>query len=386
MIRLRKATVSEVLDERPGAVEVSVALDPTGEPPADPLGLAVAVVYPALVGPVGLGDRVLVNTTAVELGLGTGGVHFVVAVERSDAAVRSLADIEPAEGRTMKLRYTPHQVAVTGAEEQGSHAREAIEDDSELAGVPVVWIPLHSMLGPAAAGARAAGASRVVYVMTDRAALPAPLSRVAAALRAIGLLEAVISTGQAFGGDLDTVNVFTGLLGARRALNADVVVVGDGPGNLGTATTWGASVLEAAMAMNAAGILGGRPVATLRVSFVDPRQRHRPVSHHSITALSRVALVPVHVAVPAIDDDARRRAVWTALTAARLEERHQLVEVNGRPALDLLAQHGFEPESMGRSPADDPEFFLGAGAAGVLAGRMATGDRAWDEARPRAPE
>ena len=139
------------------------------------------------------------------------------------------------------------------------------------------------------------------------------------------------------------------------------------------------------MAMNAAGILGGRPVATLRVSFVDPRQRHRPVSHHSITALSRVALVPVHVAVPAIDDDARRRAIWTALTAARLEERHQLVEVNGRPALDLLAHHGFDPESMGRSPADDPEFFLAAGAAGVLAGRMAGGDRAWDEARPRPP-
>src|ERR687888_2176230 len=77
VIRLRKATVTEILDERRGAVEVSVALDPTGEPPADPLGLAVAVVYPALVGPVGLGDRVLVNTTAVELGLGTGGVHFV---------------------------------------------------------------------------------------------------------------------------------------------------------------------------------------------------------------------------------------------------------------------------------------------------------------------
>ena len=32
---------------------------------------------------------------------------------------------------------------------------------------------------------------------------------------------------------------------------------------------------------------------------------------------------------------------------------------------------------MGRTPADDPAFFLAAGAAGVLAGRMATGARAW---------
>jgi hypothetical protein len=32
---------------------------------------------------------------------------------------------------------------------------------------------------------------------------------------------------------------------------------------------------------------------------------------------------------------------------------------------------------MGRDVADDPVFFLSAGAAGVVAGRMAAGDRAW---------
>jgi hypothetical protein len=30
---------------------------------------------------------------------------------------------------------------------------------------------------------------------------------------------------------------------------------------------------------------------------------------------------------------------------------------------------------MGRTPAQDPAFFLSAGAAGVLAGRMAAGSR-----------
>jgi len=35
---------------------------------------------------------------------------------------------------------------------------------------------------------------------------------------------------------------------------------------------------------------------------------------------------------------------------------------------------------MSRKVEDDPEFFLAAGAAGVLAGRMAAGDQAW---RPR---
>jgi hypothetical protein len=34
---------------------------------------------------------------------------------------------------------------------------------------------------------------------------------------------------------------------------------------------------------------------------------------------------------------------------------------------------------MGRTPHDDPAFFLSAGAAGVLAGRMAASGRAWTE-------
>lgn len=354
----------EVLEERPGALEVTVAVE--GE------GTAPAIAYPALVGPVRPGDRVLLNTTAVALGLGTGGVHFVVVVEGEQ---RPWTGAEA--GRTMKLRYTPHQVQVQVAEEPGSPYRAAVEGTTGLDGTPVVWIPLHSMVGPAVAGARAAGASRVSYVMTDGAALAAPLSRLAAALRRTGLLDAVVSSGQAFGGDLEAVNTFTGLLAARAAAGADVVVVGDGPGNTGTDTMWGATDIESAAALNAAGILGGRPVAALRVSFADPRERHRGVSHHSLTALGRVVLVPAHVAVPSIDDDSRRAAVWDALRAAGLEERHQLVEVTGGPALDLLADNGIGAESMGRRVDDDPEFFLAAGAAGVLAGRMAAGGRTW---------
>jgi hypothetical protein len=131
------------------------------------------------------------------------------------------------------------------------------------------------------------------------------------------------------------------------------------------------------MSLNAAGILGGRPIAALRVSFVDSRERHRGVSHHSLTALSRVALVPVHVAVPSLKEETRRALVWKALTDAGLEERHQLVEVAGEPALELLAEREIEPESMGRGVADDPAFWLAAGAAGVLAGRLAAQGRSW---------
>jgi hypothetical protein len=362
MIRLRRGAVLEVLEQRPGAVEVSVEVEGS---------IARAIVYPALVGPVKSGDRVLLNTTAVSLGLGTGGVHFVVAVEGA-------GDLDTdSAGRIMKARYTPHQVAAHSVEETDG---ETIEG-SGLDGMPVVWVPLHSMIGPAAAGACAAGASTVAYVMTDGAALPAPFSRLTSRLKGAGLVDSVISTGQAFGGDLEAVTVFTGLLAARHVVGADVAVVGDGPGNTGTGTTWGASDVESAMSLNAAAILGGRPVAALRVSFADQRERHRGLSHHSITALSRVATASVHVAVPVMEDEQHRETVWNVLRETRLDDRHQLVEVNGQPSLDLLAERGIEPESMGRTIAGDPEFFLAAGAAGVLAGRMAAGNRAWTKDR-----
>jgi hypothetical protein len=380
MIRLRHGTVIDVVDERPGAVEITVEVDgESGSAEGGSTGQALpsrALVYPDLTGPVRPGDRVLLNTTAAWLGLGTGGLHFVVAVDG-----RSRLDAERG-GRTMKLRYTPQQVRVLAAEEKGSPHRAALQEATTLGGCPVVWVPLHSMIGPAVAGAKAAGASRVAYVMTDGAALPVAMSRLVAALRSCGLADSVVTCGQAFGGDLEAVNVFTGLLAARLAVGADVIVVGDGPGNTGTDTVWGATNIESAMSLNAAAILDGRPIAALRISFADPRERHRGVSHHSLTALSRVALRPVHVAVPSVEDEAERRVIWDVLRTGGLEENHQLLEVTGQPALDLLADRVIEPESMGRRVADDPVFFLAAGAAGVLAGRMAARDSYWKQDHP----
>lgn len=357
----------EVVGQRPGALEVLVEVEGTR---------AVAVAYPGLVGPVAPGDRVLLNTTAVHLGLGTGGVHFVVGVEGGPDL-----DPEPA-GHVMKLRYTPLQAKVLAVEEPGSPHREAFLRTEDLEGLPVVWVPLHGMLGAACAGARAAGARRVVYVMTDGAALPLAFSRQVAAVREAGLLDGVVTCGQAFGGDLEAVTVFSGLLAAKSVAGAEVAVVGDGPGKVGTETRWGASDVASGLALVAAHAVGGRPVAALRVSFADPTYRHYGVSPHSLTVLARVALVPVHVAVPALEGE-RREAVWRALRGARLEERHQLVEVTGQPAVDLLRERGLPAETMGRTLDRDPEFFLAAGAAGVLAGRMAAGQRAWRaEGRP----
>ena len=136
-VRLRHATVLRIRSERPGVLELDVVVD---EDPADPPPVAepgLAVAFTQLVGPVEVGDRVLVNTTGVALGLGTGGFHLVVAVD----------DQTPTEldhpGRVMKARYTPLQVAVQSVEETD---REALERSVGLRGRPVVCAPLHSMM------------------------------------------------------------------------------------------------------------------------------------------------------------------------------------------------------------------------------------------------
>lgn len=368
MIRLRRAIVVALGDARPGAHELEVEVDGRR---------ATAIAYPELCGPVTVGDVVILNTTAVSLALGTGGVHFVVAVE----GVPLVGD-DAAPGRVMKARYTPVQTAVSSVEE--TH-RDVLERSKGLEQTPVVCAPLHSMLGPIAAGAKRAGDARVVYVMTDGAALPGALSMSAFALRDAGLLDGWITCGQAFGGGLEAVTVWTAMLAAKEVLGADVIVVADGPGNLGTDTTWGVTSLASGNALNAVAALGGRPIPSVRISFADPRERHRGVSHHSLTILGDVCLVPTDVPVPALDDDEQRASVWDALRGAKLEERHQLVEVDGWPALAELADRGIEPRSMGRGVQDDPVYFLAAGAAGVLAGRVAAGNRRWRAARDDAP-
>lgn len=357
---LRHATVDAVISERPGTLEIEVTVDGVDH-------REVALAFTDLVGPVRPGDRVILNTVGSALGLGTGGFHLVIAV-------RDQVPLDPSHrGRVMKARYTPLQAAVTSVEET---EREVLERSPGLAGAPIVCAPLHSMVAPVAAGARAAGAHTIVYVMSDAASLPGSLSRLVPRLRDAGLLDGFITTGQAFGGQLESVTIWTGLLAAVELMGADVVVVADGPGNLGTDTTWGVSALSSGHALNAAETMDGRPLAALRVSFADERERHRGVSHHSLTILRHVCKVAANVAVPVLEEP-ERSMVWDVLRLHRLEEQHHLVETDGRPALDELDRVSVEVDSMGRTPATDPAFFLAAGAAGVLAGRMAVENRRW---------
>jgi Protein of unknown function (DUF3866) len=323
-----------------------------------------ALCYPALTGCPEQGDRVLLNTTALDLGLGTGGYALVVAVPD-----RLPPDPELA-GHLVKARYTPLQATVQGADEQGSPHHELLRDADDLGGMPVVVADLHSALPAVLAGVFHAAERRVAYVMSDGGSLPAWFSRSCAGLREAGWLAGVVTTGQCFGGDLETVTVHTGLLAARHVLGADIAVVTQGPGNLGTGTRFGYSGVAAGEAVNAAAALAGRPVASLRVSDADPRPRHRGVSHHSLTAFGRVALAAADVVLPG---GLGAFGSLVAEQAAPLAARHRLVTVPVDGLEAALRACPVPLSTMGRALDQDLGYFLTAAAAGAHAGRLTLG-------------
>jgi hypothetical protein len=350
VISWRRGIVSSIGKAWPGAVEITADVDGVSIP---------ALAYPPMVGTPQVGDVVLLNTTALAMGLGTGGYAIVVAVPDR------LPPDPTGPGHLVKARYTPQQVSVAGVDAQESPHHAVLADADSIDGMPVVIADLHSALPAVLAGLRLSRPStRVVYVMSDGGALPLWLSRTVAGLRSASWLHSTVTVGQAFGGDLEAVTLHSGLLAARHVLHADVVVVAQGPGNLGTGTRWGFSGVACGEAINAAGTLGGRPIASLRVSDADPRPRHRGVSHHSMTAYGRVALLPADVVVPDLPGELGADVRAAAQQLCAPHGRHRLVEQPVDGLLDALRGAPVVLSTMGRRLDDDPAAFLAPAAAG----------------------
>lgn len=332
------------------------ALELTVDVPGD--GEIAALAYPSLVGVPEVGDDVLLNTTALAQNLGTGGYALVVAVPD-----RLPPDPE-GPGHLVKARYTPLQVTVQGVDEQETEHHAAIAGADDLGGMPVVVADLHSALPAVLIGMLATDPDlKVAYVMTDGGALPAGFSRTLDALKTS--LAGVVTVGQAFGGDLEAVTLHTGLLAARHVLDADLAIVSQGPGNLGTGTPWGFSGIAAGEACNAVSVLGGLPIGALRISDADPRPRHRGVSHHSLTAFGRVALGGVTLIAPRglsselggqVDED-----------LAGQPERNPVVWVDTDGLDTALGLSPVPLRTMGRGYPEERAYFLAAAAAGRYA-------------------
>lgn len=348
MPQFKTGKVERILQERVGLQRVEVVLDGNAER---------AYVLTQLTGRVDLGDSVVVNTTAVDLGLGTGGWHVVHWNLARDGWS------EPGPGHIMKARYTSLQTDTGSAEEHWAE----LADITSIDGMPVVAAALHSQV-PAIAAAfkQQRPDATLAYVMTDGAALPLALSDLVAALRERELIDATITCGHAFGGDHEAVSVYSALAVAKHIVHADAAVVAMGPGIVGTATRLGFSGIEVGPILDAAIGLGGVPIACLRVSFADPRPRHRGLSHHSSTALSIATRGRALIPLPAVGGE-EEQTLRADLRSAGLTERHEIVDVPPVGIVDLFAHHDLEVVSMNRPAAGDPVLFEAAAAAGVVA-------------------
>ncbi|HHU50835.1 MAG TPA: DUF3866 family protein [Firmicutes bacterium] len=363
MVRVRKGRIIEITRDCSALQELVVLVEGRKEK---------ALSFPALSGKAEVNDEVWLNTTAVSLGLGTGGYHFVMGViGREERDPQS-------PGHIMKLRYTPWQLKVLSVEEESSPHHRALADFSSLEGLPVTVGTLHSMVAPVVMAFRAEWARtnnrrpKVVYIMTDGAALPIAFSRLVKELKARDLLDLTITCGHAFGGDLEAVNVYSALAAAKAVGDADLIVVAMGPGIVGTGTKYGFTGIEQAYILEAVERLGGIPVAVPRISFGDPRPRHQGLSHQTRTVLELTHARTV-MALPRLDE-AKTKVLRSQLNADGIKGRHRFYLAPVLPLAEYLTSWGVEVTSMGRSYREDPAFFDTAGVAGAISAALAGGD------------
>ncbi len=324
MLSLRRGTVTAVTERLEGLVRLEV----DGRP---------CVAYPRLTGPVALGDEVLVNVQAVELGLGSGGFDVLHA-----NLTRGLDRPSEPGAHVMKLPYTSLQHAVVHAEEHGV-GRDRLD------GLPVVCCSLHSQVAPVFAGI--GGGKRIAYAQLPGGALPVPLSDTLRALRARGLLERTIAVGPCFDGDVACVSTAAALLWSAEQ-GFDAVVCAIGPGIVGTASPFGHGGIAAAEAIWTARTLGGRAIFAVRYSERDARERHRGISHHTRAVLELAG--KAELGWPSGAETPDGLANLTPVDVDGWEE----------------ACEGLPLSHMRRGPDEDPTFFEAAFAAGRLASRV----------------
>ena len=341
MPRFARLAAVEVRDSRPGLQRLTLADG------------SEAYALTDLCGPVKPGDELLLNTTALDLGLGTGGAHAV------HTNLSSPFEGAAGPGRVMKARYLAEQLPVDAFEEAAAApAGVAAADESALPsldGVRVVFSVLHSHALALAAAVKSADGEAPGYVMTDGGALPFVLSDLAAACLEQGVIATAVSTGQSFGAPIEAVTVASGVA-ALAAQGIRRVVVSPGLGHAGTASALGFSALDLA---GHAAVLDGLGAATslaVRASSADRRERHRGVSHHT-RALA--ALAPPRTVVPVPTGHTGSDAAWVTALGNRATEFEPIAVARA------LTERGLRVTSMGRLLSDDSCTcaWLGAAAA-----------------------
>ena len=302
-----------------------------------------------IIGLVEVGQRVIVNTVAIDLNLGSGGYHLVHFNLDSKQGDR----MRP--GRVLKARYLSEQLQADVWEEQDNESQNV----SDLTGMKVLLCQLHSHVGAIAIATALHLNAPVGFVMTDQASLPLAISDIIFEAKKSDVIGVTVTTGQSFGGEIEAVTVASGVL-ALKERNESIVIVGCGPGHLGTNSKLGFSGLELVGHATILSKLGANVALAVRASSADKRERHRGVSHHTRTLLE---LIPHPIVVPIPSD----------VSGQEIESLgHAAVRYSDPSISDLLSKSNIHIQSMNRPLFEDVLAceYLGA-AAMWLAGNRA---------------
>ncbi|MGB9813849.1 MAG: DUF3866 family protein [Thermovenabulum sp.] len=352
MIRLRRGKVKKIIEKREGMEEVLVEVEGI---------MQKAINYVQMTGPVNIEDEVVLNTTALFLNLGSGGYNFIIYNFSN-----SHLDIGQ-KGHIMKLRYTPLQVKCLSVEEKGSSLREKIENTTSLEGMPVVIVPLHSAIAAVCASIKYLNDNvNIAYIMTDGGALPIFFSKTVYVLKKLKLLDLTITVGHAFGGDLEAITLYSGLIAAKAA-GCHIVIVGVGPGIVGTETKYGNTGIIQGEAVNAVNVLKGKAIVVPRIMLNDKRERHYLVSHHTLTALSEIALTKAFVVLSEEIDVKTRELILKRFNEYKILEKHEVIFREGKKGIEYLRGINFNLVTMGKDYEQESYYFLTAAAGGVFA-------------------
>jgi hypothetical protein len=343
-----------------------------------------AIADVALLGRAEVGDELIVNVQARDLGLGSGGFDIVhVNLTRGLDGEDDLDPARPTSPNVMKLNYTSLQHTVEPVEELGGARKPSGGSLTR----PVAVLALHGQLAAVAwaFAQQASPGSRLGYVQTVGGALPGGHSRTVRSLRERGLLAGHLTAGAAFGGEGEAITTVGALDHGLRGLGWDAAICGPGPGIVGSSSPLGHGGMSALDSAHAALALGARTLLVARMSSGDPRARHRGISHHTLTVLD-LLLEPVTVALPAgmrspvgadlraglgavfggalpsrpaLELDVERPTDRRSASILRHDWRRAIVDLPAYAVADLPA------ETMGRGLTEDPLFFAAALAAGA---------------------
>ncbi|QQY80840.1 DUF3866 family protein [Keratinibaculum paraultunense] len=355
MLSYRKGKVVEIEDEDEQVSWLIIDLD--GK-------IAKAVNYNGLTGKAKIGDIIIVNTTAVELSLGTGGTHFVIFNYSNETK-----DFH-GSGHIMKLRYTPIQIKCLAAEEENSPYHKVFNTFKSLDNHIFIVGSLHSMLAPIVAMLKYLNENiKINYIMTDGGSLPIFFSNTVRILKEKKLIENTITIGHAFGGDLECTNIYTGLIAAKEILKGDVTIITMGPGIVGTDTKYGFSGIEQGYIIDAINTLGGQPIIVPRISFQDKRDRHKGISHHTRTILSEISKTSGKVIIPKLDR-CKLNIINGQINNLNLYKKYKIIYEEGDKISDAMNKYGLYIKTMGRGYNEDKEYFLTLGAVGNYVYKM----------------